>query len=59
MLGSQPSPLTDPYLTPSDGVCLLDGETYDEDAMEDVFFDDIGNREAEDREPIDFSEWLT
>ena len=40
-------------------MCLLDGETYDEDAMEDVVFYDIGNREAEDREPINFSEWLT
>jgi hypothetical protein len=32
------------------------GETYDEDAMEDLLFVDIGNLEAQGRERIDFGE---
>ena len=32
------------------------GETYDEDAMEDLLFVDIGNLEAQGRERIEFGE---
>ena len=36
----------------------LTGELYDDDEIEDFFYDDISNLEAENRERITFDEWL-
>ena len=36
----------------------LTGELNDDDEIEDFFYDDISNLEAENRERITFDEWL-
>jgi hypothetical protein len=36
----------------------LTGELYDDDEIENFFYDDISHLEAEDREKVTFDEWL-